>query len=240
MNINPKKLILIALIAGLLVVSIVLVLLVSASASRKALSDTSKEYKNITTTNGLTKEDSYKKEDSPDDSIENINKASGLIKNLVIAKYKIIKSDVSPEEREFVEIENKIKNKKYSKALSSTKASIDKLNEAIREHNKRADDEFQEISKELIDKYSGGKAIVVNQKLSGDWAILTLAAPDGTGYAASTVIKKENGKWKVILPPGSMFTKEQLAGLESAGAPKDLYENANLKYRKDILTPLKY
>lgn len=240
MPIKTKKILLIVAIVVSALLILVLIFMIKGSMSKKALLKTSEEYRKITTLNSFAKVEDYKEEKSADDAKENIKKSSGLINQALLARYSILKKDTSQEKNDIAAVEKEVSKGKYEKSLSLTKKSIDTFNKTLDDHNKTTQDELKDISKELIDKYSKGSAIIANQRVVDNWAILTLTSTGGSSFSANAVIKKENGKWIMIMSPRSIFAKKDSSDLEKAGAPKEIVENINVKYTKDILTKIKY
>lgn len=60
-------------------------------------------------------------------------------------------------------------------------------------------------------------------KYGNNWAYMIITNPDvGNG---AVIVKKVNGRWKVVLGPGSYFTPDQL---NSIGAPQQLIDSLNV------------
>lgn len=239
MNNSQKKI----LLLSILIIAVFLVLLIFSLVSllsRGSTNEAAEEYERIAIENSLAKPADFEKKSGLKNSESNIRFANERIKKAILAKYKIMKTDVREEQSDLLAVDLKITSKDYSDALKLTKKEIDELNKEIQAYNIKSEKEFKDIGKEIIDKYSKGKAIIVNEKSDGDWAILTLTSPEGAGFSASTILKKVEGKWTIFLPPSSVFTKDEISRLEKEGAPKEIAGNANIKYLKDLLTPLKY
>lgn len=237
MNIlNNKKVIIIA--ALLLGMAVLLISFYGGSSSAKK---DSKNYKNIAIKNSLAKDADFKKETTDKDAEANVNRSVSLIKEFLFFKATLIGYDTSATDNDFKEISSQLSKKDYKKPLETIKKDIDKLNAAIESYKAKDQEELKKIGDLLLKKYAPDtNAIIANQKIIGDWATVTITLPSGYAFAAKAILKKENGEWQTMLPPSSMFDKKALAKLKSMNAPKEVTEDMNTNYSKDVLTPVKY
>ncbi|MDO8507002.1 MAG: hypothetical protein Q7S53_00325 [bacterium] len=232
--INKKILVIIVILLAILFVIFMLIFSLGGSAMNY-----SRNYKRIATENQLAKDSDFKKESNDKDADENIKKSIGLVKNALLLKASITGYDKNTLDKDFDEVSKKVSKKKYENSLELIQKSIDKVNASIESYKKSSEKDLSDIRK-ILGINDESKAIVTNQKIVGDWASVSITLPGGYIFGQKRFLKKENGKWKEILPD-IQAKKSVIDVLKSQGAPSEIVDSAKgISASEDILKPIKY